>query len=94
MIVEGQRGEEREVFTYNDRWLLIVCAVDFKRDLNALEAAAAEVVDAATKQQLIHRLMEYDQTVWQTLTQNMEQAEADFAWEWFNNAQVITASAW
>ncbi len=94
VIVEGQRGDAREVFTYNDRWLIIVCAVDFGRNLDKLYAAAARVADAPVKQQLIRRLMQYDATLWKVLEQNSTQAEADFAWEWFNNAPVITASAW
>lgn len=94
VIVEGQHGSEREVFTYNDRWLLIVCIVDFEGDLNQLYTAAAKVEDGVTKQRMIARLRQFDAELWNALTQNITQQEADFAWDWFNTAPVMTASAW
>lgn len=87
----------RVVLTYNDLWLIIVCAVEFRGDWRKLRSAAARVPDGPAKQRYVDRLMRYDTEMLQTLLDSIVPLQRMFyemGREWFYYAPLSEKSAW
>ncbi|MGB8644761.1 MAG: hypothetical protein WCF84_05960 [Anaerolineae bacterium] len=89
VILEGYVGKELVQFTYNDRWLLLACAIEFDQDINALYQATTTVVDGATKRQLITRLASFTPDIWNKLVDSASRDEGQFAAQWFRENPVV-----